>query len=106
MYVPRVHNCCVKGQQETYRISSNKRPGAYFFTCLQDPAFDRDTAFIPGPALISYFEGKVDLRRFQLRRTDVVFERFLQDISNHGSDVLHLRSENTSCKAEGLSSSI
>ena len=49
----------------TYRISSNKRPGAYFLQGLQDPAFKGDRAFIWGPALIpiAYFEGTVDLWR-------------------------------------------
>ena len=37
-----------------YRISSNKRPGAYFLQGLQDPALKRDQAFIRDPTLISY----------------------------------------------------
>ena len=52
-----------------YRISSNKRPGAYFLQGLRDPAFKQDRAFIQGPVLISYclfsityFGGTVDLR--------------------------------------------
>ena len=37
-----------------YRVSSNKRPGAYFLHGLQAPAVKRDRAFIRGPVLISY----------------------------------------------------
>ena len=48
-----------------YRISSNKRPGAYFLQGLQDPAFKRDRRLFETGRLFlnAYFEGTVDLRR-------------------------------------------
>ena len=42
------------GFSRWYRISSNKRPGAYFLHGLQALAVKRDRAFIQGQALISY----------------------------------------------------
>ena len=48
-----------------YRISSNKRPGAYFLHGLQALAVKRDRRLFEARRLflIAYFEGMVDLRR-------------------------------------------
>ena len=54
--------------------------------------------------LISKVRWNYDI--LYLRRIYVVFERFLQETSTHGSDGLHLHCEKISCEAAGLFSSI
>ena len=91
---------------EVYRISSNKRQGAYFLQGLQDPAFKQDQAFMRGLALISKIRWTYMYNIFLLWRTYVVFECFLQETSGQGSGGLYLCSKNTFCEAVGLFSFI
>ena len=51
--------------KKNYRLSSNKRPGAYFLYGLQAPAINRDRRLFEARRvfLIAYLECTVDLRR-------------------------------------------
>ena len=48
-------------QMIIYRISSNKRPGVYYFQLLLPPALKRDPAFIRGPALIISYPAAIQI---------------------------------------------
>ena len=91
-----------------YRIFSNKRLGAYFLRGLQDQRLNITGRLFKAWCLflIAYLEGTVDLQCCLMQCTYVVFECFLQETSDHGSDGVHLHSTNTFCEMVGLSSSI
>ena len=57
--------CVPMYKVQKYRISSNKRPGAYFLHGLQTPEVKRDRRLFEARRLflVAYFEGTVNLRR-------------------------------------------